>query len=103
MCWKGQKYSVPFSWGPLTVRVREEGDEVVIQSPDKGEVRHPRLLGESGQSHRHPEHHRPESFPLSDPPCRDEAPPQYDPRWRDEEVEIRNLEAYEALMTTEVA
>ncbi len=103
VCWKGQKYSVPLSWGPLTVRVREEGDEVVIQSPDKGEVRHPRLLGDSGQSHRLPEHHRPESLPSSPRPRREEAPPQHDPRWRDEEVEVRNLEAYEALMTTEVA
>nr|EES51813.1 MAG: Integrase, catalytic region [Leptospirillum ferrodiazotrophum] len=103
VCWKGQKYSVPLSWGPLTVRVREEGDEVVIQSPDKGEVRHPRLLGNSGQSHRLLEHHRPESLPSSPRPRREEAPPQHDPRWRDEEVEVRNLEAYEALMTTEVA
>ena len=103
MCWKGQKDSAPLSWGPFTVRVREEGDEVVIQSPDKGEVRHPRLLGNAGQSHRLPEHHRPESLPSSPPPHREEAPPQHDPRWRDEEVEVRNLEAYEALMTTEVA
>ncbi len=103
VCWTGQKDSVPLSWGPLTVRVREEGDEVVIQSPDKDEVRHPRLLGDAGQSHRLPEHHRPESLPSSAPPHREEAPPQHDPRWRDEEVEVRNLEAYEALMTTEVA
>lgn len=103
MSWKGHKYSVPLSWGPLTVRVRDEGGEVVIQSPDKGEVRHPRLQGDSGQSYRLPEHHRPESLPLSAPPRRDEAPPQHDPRWRDKEGKVRNLEAYEALMTTEVA
>ena len=100
--WKGQRYSVPLSWGPITVRVEEEEGRVVIQTLDQGEVRHALLVGDAGQSRLVPAHHR---LPTIETPTSsvETTPPQYDPRWQEEEFQIRSLQEYDLLATAEVA
>lgn len=100
--WKGQRYSVPLSWGPVTVRVREEQGVLVIETPDGDPVRHDLLPGEPGGCRLVAGHHRlPDRTEAS--ACEDAVPPQHDPRWRDEEVQIRDLSEYDQLANAEVA
>lgn len=101
--WKGHRYSVPLSWGPITVRVQEEEGRVVIQSPDQGEVRHALLVGDAGQSRLVADHHRLPTVETSPSSAAETTPPQHDPRWQEEEVQVRNLQEYDLLATAEVA
>ena len=101
--WKGHRYSVPLSWGPITVRAQEEEGRVVIQSPDQGEVRHALLVGDAGQSRLVADHHRLPTVETSPSSAAETTPPQHDPRWQEEEVQVRNLQEYDLLATAEVA
>lgn len=100
--WKGQRYSVPLSWGPTLVQVREEGTMLMIGSKDGHDVRHLLLSELSGQCRFDPDHHRLPERPDTGTivPA---APPQHDPGWCEEEVEIRNLGTYDLLEEVEVA
>ena len=98
---KGQRYSVPLSWGPVMVRVREEDKTLVIGSQEGHDVRHALLSGLSGQCRLDSEHHQlPERPDIQT--IVPETPHQHDPRWQEEEVEIRDLATYDLLEEVEV-
>ncbi|WP_179110132.1 transposase [Leptospirillum ferriphilum] len=95
--WKGNRYSVPWSWGPVAVRVSRDDRNLILLSAKGEEVRHALLTGETGQCRLDLSHHRLEEKNVPTSPCSAGLPPQYDPRWEKEEVERRDLALYDLL------
>ena len=95
--WKGNRYSVPWSWGPVTVRVSQDDQSLIILSSNGEDVRHALLSGDTGQCRIDPSHHYPEEKTVPAASRSEDLPPQYDPRWEKEEVEMRDLALYDLL------
>ena len=95
--WKGNRYSVPWSWGPVAVRVSQDDRTLILLSANGEDVRHALLTGETGQCRLDPSHHRPEAKNVLTSSCSEDLPPQYDPRWEKEEVARRDLALYDLL------
>ena len=88
----GNRYSVPWRFAGQSVRVELWGDEVRILSGEEMIATHAKLCGTGSQS-SDPAHYQGlfrERFEK-----KPEEPPRFDPWWKDEQVEFRDLGIYD--------